>query len=344
MTTSSVSTITLVGSFLSIFVLVILISQGTSHSLFDSNNGNGMTSLKSRANPSTYGAPTTIFSSLERNPSCISIPKLGDMIDQFSQVVIVMPDKAAGSSSIVFANHCYPSHKLIPDNFVNHEEVLKRALTMSFQVPRLFASHVVKAEHFINLIKGVTRDTLVVYIHREETDRLISAIKHATMKYCTGERTTSRFEFLESTNESCTIAEIDLVDKIISSGRDEVPVGMGKILTCETYQSFEENRSNLVFMDYKEANTLYTLVAEKHCPHMLEQTVHVNAASDKKRKIFVALSHGTTEKVSLDDWLNEKKYFLEWSLGLKKDVTCQGKTRIMENSLLQCPSGFIQWT
>ncbi|GFH56125.1 predicted protein [Chaetoceros tenuissimus] len=118
---------------------------------------------------------------------------------------------------------------------------------------------------------------------------------------------------------------------------------MGKILTCETYQSFEENRSNLVFMDYKEANTLYTLLAEKHCPQMLEQSVHVNAASDKKKKIFVALSHGTTEKVSLEDWLNEKKYFLEWSLGLKKDVTCQGKTRIMENDLLQCPSGFLHW-
>ena len=336
MTTSSVSTITLVGSFLSIFVLIILISQSTSHFMFDSNDGNEMTSLKSGTNP-------TIFSSLERNPSCISAPKLQDMIDQFSQIVIVMPDKAAGSSSIVFANHCYPGHKLIPDNFVNHEEVLKRALTMSFQVPRLFASHVVKAEHFINLIKGVARDTLVVYIHHEETDRLLSAIKHATMKYCTGERITSRFEFLESTNESCTIAEIDLVDKIISSGRDEVPVGMGKILTCETYQSFEENRSNLVFMDYKEANTLYTLLAEKHCPQMLEQSVHVNAASDKKKKIFVALSHGTTEKVSLEDWLHEKKYFLEWSLGLKKDFTCQGKTRIMENSLLQCPSGFLHW-
>lgn len=307
------------------------------------STGTGITSFKNGADPSTDGARTN-FSSLETNPSCISISKLRDIIDQFSQVVIVMPDKAAGSSSIVFANKCYPSHKLIPDNFVNHEGDLKSALTMSFQVPRIFASHVVKAEYFINLIKGITSDTLVVYIHREETDRLLSAIKHATMKYCTGERTTSRFEFLEeSSDEYCTITEIDLVDKIISSGRDEVPVGMGKILTCETYQSFEENKSNVLFMDYKEASTMYTLLAEKHCPHMLEQSVHVNAASDKKKKIFVALSNDTEEKVLLDDWLSEKKYFLEWSLGLKKDVTCQGKTRIMENDLYRCPRGFLHW-
>jgi hypothetical protein len=52
----------------------------------------------------------------------------------------------------------------------------------------LISSHINFSKDFVNLVKNATKQSLIIYSHREETDRLQSAIiEIAAMKKCTKE-------------------------------------------------------------------------------------------------------------------------------------------------------------
>ena len=100
-------------------------------------------------------------------------------------------------------------------------------------------------------------------------------------------------------------------------------------------------------MHYKQAGQLQKLLSKHHCPDRVVKEVRVNVGSTKKLPVLVVLEGGPGNNnngtlVPLEDWLRFKSPILEYSLGLKRDVSCQGITRDLEAELFACPTETLQ--
>ena len=89
-----------------------------------------------------------------------------------------MPAKAAGSTMKAFTRQCM--QRTFPDNFLNRQDEVIKTLMLGDQIalPRVILSHVYTDKPLIKLIQQLPRSALLIYNHREETDRLKSAINH----------------------------------------------------------------------------------------------------------------------------------------------------------------------
>ena len=71
---------------------------------------------------------------------------------------------------------------IMPAKNLHHKpaksEQLREMLQSSFEIPTLISSHIFNFEYFMNLVKLATDDSLIIYVHRNGTDRLRSAIRH----------------------------------------------------------------------------------------------------------------------------------------------------------------------
>jgi hypothetical protein len=203
-------------------------------------------------------------------------------------------------------------------------------------MPSLISSHISRSNRIKHLVKHATTQSLIIYVHREGTNRLRSAISQVAVRKCVEENN----YLVESTPEkieTCKLKE-EAVIKFIADRELEIGHSETRILTCETYESIEDNAPNFVFMNYKQANKMQTLLAKHLCPE--EQPIHTNDGS-KKFPIFVELENSDggsdSTRVDLNDWLDAKMELIEIVLHLKDDVSCQAKTRKMERALLSCP-------
>ncbi len=276
---------------------------------------------------------------------------MDDILRDARQVFITMPAKAAGTSMKEFTTKCMKHD--VPDNFINRSDLTKKFLTSSLHLPSIVTSHLYKGDTpMMDLAKHGSRQTLIIHIHREETDRLLSAIKHVTTSgLC--DPTYPRIklknvdisEFHMERNEThCTLDEEPVVD-LIESGFEEVGFGSSKILTCNAFEAIEQNAPNMVLVHYKQANKLQKLLAKHHCPELTDEEWHPtesNVASKKGRDIYLRLKNG--DIVQLDEWLHEKRDVLEYTLKMKNDVSCQGKMRHMEDDLFACKDEVMQIT
>lgn len=134
---------------------------------------------------------------------------------------------------------------------------------------------------------------------------------------------------------NCTLKEKDLIHAV-KSGLNEIKMGAQSILPCETYNAIEDNAPNLVFMHYKQVNKLQKLLAKHHCPEYLDEPAVERNQESEKRDVYVKL-HNINSTVLLKEWLNAKKDIIELALGIKKNFSCQAKTRAMEDTLFACP-------
>ncbi len=101
-----------------------------------------------------------------------SLAQLQEMIDSTEEVIITMPAKAAGSSLKQFADQCY-GKVWAEDNYLNFiQNKGITGLTSHYELPKVMASHMYTQNSFIHLIKNVRNGALMIYSHREETDRL----------------------------------------------------------------------------------------------------------------------------------------------------------------------------
>lgn len=97
----------------------------------------------------------------------------------------------------------------------------------------------------------------------------------------------------------------------------------------------------MIFVDYKEANHVQNLIAEKFCPGLVNYPSEENVASEKKAKTYVqvmknaitAATENSNDSITLRGWLKAKQSTLEWALGLNEGATCTAKTRFMEDRL-----------
>ena len=115
--------------------------------------------------------------------NCLSLDFDGGMdnlLSRYKQVFIEMPAKAAGTTFKHFTKICMDSTNTSSftqfNNILNTPERIKEALASQLKMPSLVASHVAHPRHMHNTFVHATEETLIVYIYREETSRLTSAI------------------------------------------------------------------------------------------------------------------------------------------------------------------------
>ncbi|KAL3782627.1 hypothetical protein HJC23_000009 [Cyclotella cryptica] len=206
-------------------------------------------------------------------------------------------------------------------------------------MPGVYASHFWVPTALSRLLRSISRHTLVVYIHREETSRFTSAALHVLTQWCAHGPPKAQknfFDKVENNNHKCHVREKKLVE-ILKDRPQEMQMGTIELLTCETYSSIEEYAPNMLFVDYKRANVLQNLLAERYCPKMTNHSHHIGKGAEK---VFVQLQNGGTE-VSLSEWLEKKSSYLEWTLGLNDKASCLVQTRTMEDNLSTCDGSFI---
>jgi hypothetical protein len=106
----------------------------------------------------------------------------------------------------------------------------------------------------------------------------------------------------------------------------------------------------MIFLDYKQANHVQSLIAEKFCPGLVNDPIEANVASEKKAKTYVQVMKNATttatengyDSISLREWLKAKQSTLEWALGLNEGATCTAKTRFVEDKLGGHEEGFLR--
>jgi hypothetical protein len=269
---------------------------------------------------------------------CLSLDSDGDvdhLLSKYKQVYILSRLKAAGQTFDAFARKCMASvgSNSFKYEALNNASQMKAAFPKELELPSLLATHVHNSNETCRVAKRATRDSLIVFSHREETDRLMSAIKHViTTRFCFGKTEIDHKNlagFMKKINKGeCQVQETVLM-QIIQLNYREMD---DQSLTCHTYNCMRENRPNFVFMHYKQANKLQKLIAKHHCPEFKED-VKKNVATEKQ-SVMVETKGAL---VPLDDWVRAKIELLELALELKADIRCQGTTREIEDDLFACP-------
>jgi hypothetical protein len=175
---------------------------------------------------------------------------LRSLISSAEQIIILMPAKAAGTSFKAFASKC--ATKTFNGNFLNFKDRndFDSVLTASYDVPAVLASHMYQAENLIYFIKNAPRNTLLIYSHRDETTRLLSAIDHVVTSWCQGIRSPPEgfFEREQDDNaglKECFVSEKSLINLGINRKVMEIGIGATCLLTCETYKAIRDYGTKL---------------------------------------------------------------------------------------------------
>ena len=265
---------------------------------------------------------------------------LKQLIHKSSNIIILMPAKAAGTSFRYFAQSCSGPFYNISDNFLNYKKHINY-LTTSYHLPPVISSHLYADTPAKDTFKHGSEETLFIYSHRGETSRLVSAVKMVMKSYC-AELFGKEFDFVQNTKERCVISENDLIHQVIQKKQFEILFGMERILTCGMYNAIREHWPNLVFMDYKVANMVQGQIAQKYCPGQMPNQSNLGNGTI----YYVQLSRNYTDAshdfVTLDEWLSVKRGHLEMNLKLKEKVTCQATTRRLENALDSCEDHIVK--
>ena len=201
------------------------------------------------------------------------------------------------------------------------------------------SSHVFTANSMVNLIEQLPRSTLLIYMHREESSRLKSAIKQVYSlvrlrpKICD-------VSFIEEKN--VCITKEDTLISVIEEQTAEIEHGEPQMLNCDTHDAIENNAPNMMFMHYKQLDKLQRLLAKYNCPHMLEEgALHINVGNEKDRTALVQVGDGK-KTVHLEEWIEAKGDMLSFALNLRPPNTCQRKTREIEDDLFECETEFVR--
>lgn len=295
---------------------------------------------------STKGTHASETDSLEQKNHlfrCLDIDKdLEHLIASSKQVYVTMPAKATGSTMKSLFSKCFGPFK---DNFINNRSHKQEYFQSHLEIPSFIASHSYKSETLKSLIRHATNDSLLIYMYRNELDRLVSAINQVAERICNDPQS----DGLVSLNGTkCVIDEKQLVHKYIIPKKYEIGTGNFRILTCETYGVIDEFRPpKLLFVHYKKADALQELLIKHHCPNKQVTPVAKNVLLLKDKEIYVHLNNtklteGHNYEVTLTDYLLKKRNTIAFLLDLYKDEgSCIAKTRSIENALMQCPHNVI---
>jgi len=283
------------------------------------------------------------------------------LISLATQVFILVPYKGGGHSINPFTHKC---NKYKDPTWNNFESEF---IMSSYEMPKIVSTHVDIDGILIDLILQAPLDTLVIYVHRNEKERTLSAMKQVikgdgspdstrlcgrtfvnTRKGNTKLPNTKYNVTLDQNDSRCTIDE-GLILEALKYRLGEISGAEQRILTCDTYDAIENNNPNMIFVNSKQIDRLMRVLADNYCPELSDASFHGNADEDKNKLEYrVKLNKkdpNVGEFVSLDDWVEKKGDLLGWATKLRdnvdKEKQCQGKTRKMEKELYSCPTEFI---
>ncbi len=270
-----------------------------------------------------------------------------DLVASSGSIYIHMPSKAAGSTFQTFVSKCVGSYDAKRDHsraVFESESMDYRASVFleNFKHPKLLTSHVETDTPLIRLFEQTPRDALIIYIHREETDRIISALKHIVGQTCYGRRGMDTEYEMKDEEKKCIFNEEAIANLILKPKKQEIGGGASKVMTCRFYEAIDANFPRMVFMNYKQANELQKVLSKHHCPDF-ETIVNKNHRDSIDFDIFVKLQKDG-DLVTMNDWLEAKRDKLEWTFDLKDEQQCRGKTRKMEDDLFSCKDEILQVT
>lgn len=245
---------------------------------------------------------------------CVGLEEDGDldrMLSEYDLVYVLYTAKVASSTMKFFTSGCLQLEE-VDNSIMNHMEEF---LTRERQIPPFLGIRIPRSNAFVSIAQQSIKNSLIIYIHREETSRLKSAIR----------------QVLTKTIPAPTIPEKKVLQNIRAKV-GEIGVGGHGILTCDTYDAIEDNAANLVFLHYTQTDKMMKLLAKHHCPGYEQK--HVNDGSDKDKK---SVKLGDDSLMDLDEWIDAKLNLIEHTFNLKSEGSCQAKTRKMEHNLLSCP-------
>ena len=278
---------------------------------------------------------------MELETQCLSFDKDVDgIISSAKQIYILMPAKAAGSSLKVFTAKCMHH----PPNIA--ENLLLAGFNKAyrpFYEQRLVTSHMGINMGMIDLLNRGDKDIVIIYVHRNEFERVLSAITHTIEKRSCMWDLPPHIPVQRLENNICVIKEDYLLNEVILSSNLEqnydIVWGSTRLLTCSVYNSIEEHNPNVLFMNYKQASTLQKIISKHLCPDV-EHGVVENTRDMADYNAFVELNNNT--RISIDDWYERKHGFLiDWVHNTKRG-SCQNETNSLEKSLFACEDEIIR--
>jgi len=263
---------------------------------------------------------------------------LDRLLDKADVVHLLAVPKAGGSSMKVFLAEC------LGKSFGSIVFDARKKLLDQLEMSKFNFMHVNIENQAVDLFRYSARNVLFIMTYRDETDRLGSAIKHVMGWVCqygrhtvgpTGVTPRNR---TEGNRMACVIDEEEFVEKIIRQKRGEIGGSTLGIFSCLFHGSLEENMPNLVMISMNQLNGLFKLISRKlSCP--VEALRLSSSALAKNWDYYLRIKNGT--EVEINEWLAHKLNFLESSLRLNENAGCQGKTRQMEDQILNCPNETI---
>jgi len=260
--------------------------------------------------------PTTL------SPMCLGLgddQELDQMLSRYDMVYVLSHAKVGSTTMAVFFQNCFQLQHVSYTHIFTSPTARQQYLTLIKQIPPFLSGMVIDSKHFETIVQNAATNSLIIYLHRDDTDRLRSAIRQVV---------TSSM----GTNQEAP--EQEVMDALRNQKR-EIGMTGNNILTCSLYESIEHNAANVVFLHYTKINQLIRLLTQHHCPDV-QPTTPKNAGDTKGHK-RIRLTHYENQTMDLNDWMDAKLHFLEHALEHKKGATCQGITRKMEHQLLNCP-------
>ena len=118
---------------------------------------------------------------------CTSKSDMRQLINATDNIIVAMPAKAAGTSLKYFASTCYgdgysPVFNNIQDNL--EDTGIEVLLSNAWDSPGVVASHFWHPQALSRILRSASPRTLIIYSHRDENSRFISAANHVLSQWC----------------------------------------------------------------------------------------------------------------------------------------------------------------
>ena len=163
------------------FIIALSVFSWDMHMRTDLKNDSDTSSTKAATNGYTFNSNEESQTMLTRSGAkCLTFDEtFDDLVASSNNIFITMPAKAAGTTMNIFAKQCVGpfGHQ----NMLNNKQ---EALEDTFMkkgaepAPSIIVSHLYIDTSFINLVKNILHKSLVLFIYRDETNCLMSAIRH----------------------------------------------------------------------------------------------------------------------------------------------------------------------
>lgn len=284
---------------------------------------------------------------MEDISQCLSLEEsFSKLIESTNQIFLTQTAKASGTSFADFASKCQHYPHIYWFLLAYRRFNIGQSYNTSASI---LSAHIGTSTDLTGLVTGISDDSVIIHSHRGEDDRLLSAIRQVVGEDCSKNK---KRHITIDDDGNCFVEENKLI-QLIQSGKREIKFGSSALLwNCETFEIMKEYQSNVIVMNYKQADKVQNVLVNKYCPELLKELpLSPSNTAGEKMTMFVRLLNETERRaigpVKLDDWLKRKKELIPWIIRRSKGGTygsCRGKLREMEATLDGCEDGIMAFT